>query len=240
MTIKQALFSIEGRMSRSEFWLKGILPLIPFQLLAIIPVFFVGLGWLYMVGIPLAILLSWPKFSIGIKRLHDRGRSGIYVLLSLIPIIGPIWYIVELGAMAGANENNRYDRQDSTDPKSAPMTVENVIATTLVALAQLLAAVFILNIGNVIKKILYVTEIELSSLSAIVYGAIESHATIFIGCSLSFVSLVPLFYTKSSRSTREHFPLILTLLFTAAFLHMCISLFGATHPLIRLSECIGN
>jgi len=42
----------------------------------------------------LALLL--PGLGVGIRRLHDTGRSGWWLFISLIPIIGEIWLIVIL------------------------------------------------------------------------------------------------------------------------------------------------
>lgn len=37
-----------------------------------------------------------PMLAIAVRRLHDAGKPGIYVLVSLIPIIGGIWCLILL------------------------------------------------------------------------------------------------------------------------------------------------
>ena len=38
-----------------------------------------------------------PAIIVHIKRFHDRDKSGWWVLLGLIPFIGAIWLLIELG-----------------------------------------------------------------------------------------------------------------------------------------------
>lgn len=40
----------------------------------------------------LALLL--PSIAVGVRRLHDIGRSGWWLLLSIIPVIGTVWLLV--------------------------------------------------------------------------------------------------------------------------------------------------
>ncbi|EAD5680884.1 DUF805 domain-containing protein [Listeria innocua] len=50
--------------------------------------FMMVLVWLYL----LAILL--PTISLMVRRLHDSGKSGLYLLLDLIPFVGSIIMLV--------------------------------------------------------------------------------------------------------------------------------------------------
>jgi hypothetical protein len=43
-----------------------------------------------------------------IKRFHDRDKSGWWVLIWLIPIIGAIWLLIELGFLKGTPGPNRF------------------------------------------------------------------------------------------------------------------------------------
>jgi uncharacterized membrane protein YhaH (DUF805 family) len=53
----------------------------------------------------LALLL--PGLGVSIRRLHDTGRSGWWLLISLIPLIGEIWLIILL-AQDGQPGTNQY------------------------------------------------------------------------------------------------------------------------------------
>ena len=90
---KYALFS--GRASRPEFWYFTLVNFIVSVILGIIDSILgtnssgAGLlGGLYS----LAVLL--PGIGVGIRRLHDTNRSGWWLLLLLIPVLGWIALIV--------------------------------------------------------------------------------------------------------------------------------------------------
>lgn len=76
--VKYATF--EGRSRRAEFWWAYLMTFVLSLLLS----------WTYIV--PLACLI--PSIAVGVRRLHDIGKSGWYYLLSLIPIVGTIVLIV--------------------------------------------------------------------------------------------------------------------------------------------------
>ena len=46
------------------------------------------------VYIVVALGLALPSIAVGIRRLHDTGRSGWWFLISLIPLIGGIVFLV--------------------------------------------------------------------------------------------------------------------------------------------------
>jgi uncharacterized membrane protein YhaH (DUF805 family) len=63
---------------------------------AMIPAVIVGLIFLY------------PALALYTKRWHDRGKSGWWTLIILVPIIGSIWALVELGFLKGTTGPNQY------------------------------------------------------------------------------------------------------------------------------------
>jgi uncharacterized membrane protein YhaH (DUF805 family) len=67
-----------------------------------------------LLNIPLALYL-WTGFAVHAKRWHDRGKSGWWSLIGLIPPIGGIWILVECGFLKGADGPNRYGE----DPRGA-------------------------------------------------------------------------------------------------------------------------
>lgn len=56
----------------------------------------------------LGIILLWPHLATTVKRLHDRGRSGWFVLIALIPIIGVVWLWIETWFLPGTPGPNAY------------------------------------------------------------------------------------------------------------------------------------
>ena len=106
MSLIELLFSFNGRINRAKYWLMVlILSIAPF----IVLLFSVTIG---EVGIVLYILYSliaiWPGLAISAKRWHDRDKSAWWILIGLIPIIGGIWILVELGFLKGTDGENRY------------------------------------------------------------------------------------------------------------------------------------
>ncbi len=81
----------EGRAGKSEFWYFVLGNIIISIVLSIIPKIGGALSGLYS----LAVLV--PSIAVGVRRLHDIGKSGWNYLMVLIPIAGPIilliWFI---------------------------------------------------------------------------------------------------------------------------------------------------
>ncbi len=131
------LFSFAGRIGRGKFWL-GVLAqfllsivgygliylLVPFDQLIVtgadgLPVLD-ALGNpqmnfsspsampLWIIGGIMAVVGIWWSLAVAVKRCHDRGKSGWWVLVALIPIIGFIWWLVDLGILEGEEGENRW------------------------------------------------------------------------------------------------------------------------------------
>lgn len=97
----------DGRAHRTEFWMFTLVSVIISIVLALIDVAIgtYNAGGGVLQGIyGLAVLL--PSLAVGARRLHDIGRSGWWLLLGLIPLVGIIilivWWAQE--SDAGANE----------------------------------------------------------------------------------------------------------------------------------------
>ncbi len=63
-----------------------------------------GYGWIYSVY-TLAILI--PSLAVAVRRLHDVGKSGWFLLITLIPLIGGIWCLI-LMCTDGDVQDNEY------------------------------------------------------------------------------------------------------------------------------------
>jgi len=64
-------------------------------------------------------LLLWVTVAAYVKRWHDRGKSGWMCLLILLPIVGPIWTLVELGFLPGSTAPNRWGENEILEPAAA-------------------------------------------------------------------------------------------------------------------------
>ena len=79
---KYANFS--GRAMRSEYWWFVLAYLIAYLVLSIVDY---ALGAQLLTTI-LSLGLLIPSIAVGVRRLHDLDKSGWWLLLGLIPLIG--------------------------------------------------------------------------------------------------------------------------------------------------------
>jgi uncharacterized membrane protein YhaH (DUF805 family) len=111
---KHLLFEFDGRINRAKFW-AGIaatwaLSIIVWILLGIAIGINSSAAWVVigLVVIVAYVALIWMGLAVSIKRWHDRGKSGWWVLITLIPFIGAIWALVETGFLEGDPGDNQY------------------------------------------------------------------------------------------------------------------------------------
>lgn len=90
-----------GRATRAEYWYPCLYMLIVGILLACFGKTGSVLGGLFS----LANII--PGIAVGIRRMHDIGKSGWWILITLIPLIGSIWFIV-LAATPSKDIDNPY------------------------------------------------------------------------------------------------------------------------------------
>src|SRR5947209_12237374 len=85
-----------GRASRSEYWLFVLVFLIIYAVCFAIDYNTSGFGQL-MPLITIAYLAHFiPGLAVLVRRLHDVDRSGWWMLISLVPVLGSIWLLVLL------------------------------------------------------------------------------------------------------------------------------------------------
>ena len=58
------------------------------------PLSIVSVGIASFIPIVYAIAVFVPGLAVAVRRLHDVGKSGWYLLIILIPLAGPIWFLV--------------------------------------------------------------------------------------------------------------------------------------------------
>ena len=100
--------NFNGRASRQEYWMFFLFNVIFAFVAGFVDGFF-GLGFLYLLYV-LAVFI--PGLAVGVRRLHDVGKSGWFLLISLIPLVGAIWLIVLVASKSNPGEN-----QYGTEPK---------------------------------------------------------------------------------------------------------------------------
>jgi uncharacterized membrane protein YhaH (DUF805 family) len=103
---KYAVFS--GRARRKEYWMFTLFNII-FLIVAMIldnvlgtTIGDIGYGYIYLLY-GLAVII--PSLAVLVRRLHDIGKSGWWIFISLIPLIGSIWLLILLVTDSKPGEN---------------------------------------------------------------------------------------------------------------------------------------
>ena len=107
--------TFSGRSSRSAYWwwyLFGILVLV--ASLAID--YALGAGGILYVLVALAMLL--PNLAVLVRRLHDAGHSGWWLLIGLLPLIGAIVLLVF--TLQGSDQPNQWGNGPDERAAAAP------------------------------------------------------------------------------------------------------------------------
>lgn len=107
MSTPQILFSFRGRVPRKVFWLYGVLGPLLVSAMAEMLLGIVGVSD-RRAEVATTLLLVWPCTAVSVKRWHDRDRSGWWVLVYLIPVIGVIWTLIANGMLRGTAGSNRF------------------------------------------------------------------------------------------------------------------------------------
>ncbi|WP_371824130.1 DUF805 domain-containing protein [Lutibacter sp. A80] len=120
-------FDFTGRSRRMEYWMFGLFNFIFGALFLIID--WVLIETVEIISFPplyifYSLMIFIPSISVSVRRLHDVGKSGWMLLISLIPIIGSIWLLV-LFLTDGDSNSNEYGqnpknlvREDDFNTKS--------------------------------------------------------------------------------------------------------------------------
>ena len=125
------LFSYQGRINRAKFWF-GTVSLFAILAAIILLVVFLDLkneshdpttaevvvsifgGLVFLVSL-------YCHTCLGIKRFHDRDKSGLWVLVQFVPAVGSLWYFIETGFLEGTEGANQFGE----DPLQAHLTLNH-------------------------------------------------------------------------------------------------------------------
>jgi uncharacterized membrane protein YhaH (DUF805 family) len=81
----------EGRARRMEYWMFILVNLLVLLAISLVE-FLLGLGGTLSFLYSLAILI--PSVAVSVRRLHDIGRSGWWILIGIIPVLGALVLLV--------------------------------------------------------------------------------------------------------------------------------------------------
>lgn len=103
-----------GRARRKEYWMFALFNFIAAAVLS-------AIGFAIDSQVPYYIYLVAvfiPSLAVVVRRLHDTGRSGWWILIAFVPLVGAIILLVFL-CTEGARDVNEY----GPNPKLAPQGI---------------------------------------------------------------------------------------------------------------------
>jgi len=107
-----------GRAGQAEFWWFFLINLLITIALAVVDqhtgTFDAEGGYGLVSGI-YTVAVALPTLAVSVRRLHDTGRSGWWVLIGIIPVVGTI-ILLALFILEGTPGDNRFGPQ----PRSGP------------------------------------------------------------------------------------------------------------------------
>ncbi|MGW5969021.1 DUF805 domain-containing protein [Streptomyces sp. NPDC055186] len=98
---KYAVFN--GRARRKEYWMFTLFSVIVSIVLAVVDAA-IGTQALQLIY---AVAVLLPSLAVTVRRLHDTDRSGLWVFIGLVPLVGFIVMLVFL-ATEGTPGENKY------------------------------------------------------------------------------------------------------------------------------------
>jgi len=110
-------FEFEGRANKSEFWYFVLFNIL-FSVTAMV------VDRIFEIKTPLfqsdsvsriySIIVFIPGLALSVRRLHDTGKSGLYIFIVLIPVIGIIWLLVILAGEGTPGENKYGEKPEES------------------------------------------------------------------------------------------------------------------------------
>ena len=115
----QSVFSqyatFSGRARRSEYWYFALFSGIINGVLSLLSNMTNGSGLITAVSAIVSLALLVPSLAVGVRRLHDIGKPGPWLLLALVPLVGGIILIIWC-----CKDSDPGDNEYGPNPKGDP------------------------------------------------------------------------------------------------------------------------
>lgn len=181
-----------GRASRQEFWMFVLFNLLLAMAWAFVAGLLTGLFggsfdqesrliFMYKLIAIYYAVTTVPAMAVGVRRLHDTGRSGWWMLVSLIPFVGGIWLIV-LMCLDGSTGDNRYGSPpDGTTGNVPKYDLRQKALMWLTAFAVFSIYMCLLNLVDVFSNRWYTGTDQLNMLLTLLGNFLVSVSFIIMG-----------------------------------------------------------
>ena len=98
LSVLKKYATFKGRARRAEYWYFSLFNFIIIAIIQMSLILSTGnnlLNTLYWILTFLyLILVITPGLAVSVRRMHDVGKSGWWLLITFIPLIGGVWFFV--------------------------------------------------------------------------------------------------------------------------------------------------
>ncbi len=110
-----------GRARRKEYWMFVLFSIIVSLVLGLIDGVLGTATWnqIGLLGGIYTLAVLTPSIAVGVRRLHDIDKSGWWMLIVFIPLIGAIVLLV-WAVMEGTRGSNRFGSDPKADEGGVP------------------------------------------------------------------------------------------------------------------------
>jgi uncharacterized membrane protein YhaH (DUF805 family) len=142
MSFTQVLFSFNGRIGIGKFWQATLVHIILNIAIYVMAAAAAPtppqdpneyaiqgpsdtrIGVLIAIFVTLIVLFV-SYLAVAVKRCHDRGKSGWWVLISFIPLVGFVWWLIDLGILEGQAGPNEYGPDPRAQTAASPQPAQD-------------------------------------------------------------------------------------------------------------------
>lgn len=123
MSWSEFLLSFKGRVGRKLYWIFWLIQtVVSFSAIAFsVIIEYLALSPIVSILFSVAFIgvMAWSYLAVHVKRWHDRGKSGWWMLIGLIPFFGGLWTLIECGFLRGTEGPNRFGDAPQAPPTFA-------------------------------------------------------------------------------------------------------------------------
>ena len=182
-----------GRASRQEFWMFVLFNLLLAMAWAFVAGLLTGLFggsfdhdsdrliFMYKLIAIYYAVTAVPAMAVGVRRLHDTGRSGWWMLIGLVPLVGGIWLIVLMCSDDNPGDNRYGSPPDGTTGNVPKYDLRQKALMWLTAFAVFSIYMCLLNLVDVFSNRWYTGTDQLNMLLTLLGNFLVSVSFIIMG-----------------------------------------------------------
>lgn len=180
------------RASRQEFWMFVLFNLLFAMAWAFVAGLLTGLlggsfnqesrlMFMYKLIAIYYAVTTVPAMAVGVRRLHDTGRSGWWMLIGLVPLVGSIWLIVLMCSDDNPGDNRYGSPPDGTTGNVPKYDLRQKALMWLTAFAVFSIYMCLLNLVDVFSNRWYTGTDQLNMLLTLLGNFLVSVSFIIMG-----------------------------------------------------------